>query len=114
MERSKPNSPILTYVRKLLEDGIKKIDNHECDEAELYSTLNRFNAEHQGYVDNASLVNYDEAMEILGVRNRNRVKLLCEMSRIEQVKIKNMRVGFRRSEIEDLACRLRNNNKNGG
>lgn len=83
------------------------IDNDECNEAQAYSMLGRFNAEQKGFYDENSFVNYDEAMRITGIKNRNKFSGLCKLNCIEQKKINNMSVGFLRSEIEDLAQRIR-------
>lgn len=89
------------------------IDNDECSEAEAAAMLSRFNSESQGFYDHHSLVNYDKAMRILGVKNRNKFKQICKENHIEQRKLNNQSVGFLRSEIEDLQTRLRNKWKEG-
>lgn len=99
--------PILKYIRSLLTHAVAMIDNDECNEADAMSMLSRFNAESHGFYDKASLVNYDEAMRILGIGSRNKFKDLCVLNHINQVKLNNMCVGFKRTEIEDLAYRLR-------
>lgn len=100
--------PFLKHIRSILAHGIEMIDNDQCSEAEGAAMLSRFNSESQGYYDKYSLVNYDKAMKILGVKNRNTFKALCEKNHIEQKKLNNQSVGFLRSEIEDLQTRLRN------
>lgn len=87
------------------------IDSNQCSEEEAAAMLSRFNAECQGFYDAHSLVNYDKAMRILGVKNRNKFKQLCEAHHIEQQKLNNQSVGFLRSEIEELRDRLRNEQK---
>ena len=104
--------PILKYIRSLLTHAVDMIDNDECNEADAMSMLSRFNAESQGFYDKASLVNYDDAMRMLKIKNRNKFKDLCKINRIEQVKLNNMCVGFKRTEIEDLVYRL-NKEKSG-
>lgn len=88
--------------------GIELIDQDKCDEAEAAAMISRFNAESRGFYDAHSFVNYDKAMKMLGVKNRNAFKTLCDTNHIEQKKMNNMPVGFLRCEIEDLATRLRN------
>lgn len=100
-------SPTLIQLRAILAHAIDKIDNNQCSEADAMAMLSRFNAESDGFYDKTSLVNYDEAMEIVGIRNRNRFKELCRINCIEQVRLNNMNVGFKRTEIEDLAYRLK-------
>ena len=53
-----------------------------------------------------SLVNYDKAQKILGIRTRNKFKDICDKYHIEQKTINNQPVGFLRTEIEDLKVQL--------
>ena len=103
----KDKSPILKYLRALFVHAIEMIDNDECNDVDAMSMISRFNAESRGYYDKNSLLNYDEAMEMLGIRNRNKFKDICRLNCIEQVKLNNMSVGFKRTEIEDLAYTLK-------
>jgi hypothetical protein len=102
----KDKPPILKYLRSLFVHAIEMIDNDQCSEADAMSMISRFNAESKGFYDKTSLLNYDEAMEKLGIRNRNKFKDICRLHCIEQVKLNNMSVGFKRTEIEDLAYQL--------
>jgi hypothetical protein len=103
-------SPIIKQLIHILKDALRRAENDECSEAEVYAMLNRFNAESKGYIDKDSTMNYDEAMEMLGIRNRNKFKDICRLHCIEQVKLNNMSVGFKRTEIEDLAYQMRKEN----
>ena len=87
------------------------IDNDECSEAEAAAMLSRFNSESQGFYDTHSLVNYDKAGKILGIKNRNKIKELCDANGIKQQRLNNQPVGFLRSEIEALQTKLRNEQK---
>ena len=89
-------------------EGIRRIDEGDdsCSEAYAMGMVNRFNAESKGFYDKDSLVNYDKAMKILNVKNRNKFNDLCTRYHIEQKKLNNMPVGFLKAEIEDLAVRL--------
>lgn len=111
MESDKPKSPILQELKRIFTDGIKRIDNNECDESQVYGMMSRFNAESKGFFDKNSFVNYDKAMRITGIKSRNNFKSVCEANNIEQRKINNQKVGFLRTEIEDLARQLRNEQK---
>lgn len=116
MERKCPKkvkSPILRQLWNIFADGMKMIEEDKCSEGQAYGMISRFNAESKGFVDDKSTVNYDEAMRITGVKSRNRLKEICEVHGIRQVRINNMPVGFIRSEIEDLAYMLNNENKKG-
>ena len=71
----------------------------------------RFNAESKGFFDKKSFVNYDKAMRILGIKNRNEFKAVCDAHKFTQKTFNNQKVGFLRSEIENLSTRLRNEQK---
>ena len=111
MESPKPKSPILQEIRRILADGIKRIDNDECNEDYAYGMMSRFNAESKGFFDKNSFVNYDKAMRIVGIKQRNTFKESCDRHHIEQKVINNQKVGFLRTEIEGLKYKLREENK---
>ena len=111
MESPKPKSPILQEIRRILADGIKRIDNDECDEAKAYGMMARFNAESKGFFDKKSFVNYDKAMRITGIKQRTKFKETCDIYHVEQKTINNQKVGFLRTEIEGLKDKLRDENK---
>jgi hypothetical protein len=73
--------------------------------------MSRFNAESKGFFDKHSFVNYDKAMRIVGIKQRNAFKEACDRYHIEQKVINNQKVGFLRTEIEDLKDKLREENK---
>lgn len=102
MESHKPKSPILQEIRRILADGIRRIDNDECSEAQAIGMMSRFNSESKGFIDKKSTVNYDEAMRMLNIYNRNKFQQLCKNHGIEQVRINNQPCGFLVSEIESL------------
>ena len=97
-----PKSPILQELRRILADAIKRIDADECSESQALGMLSRFNSESKGYLDKHSTVNYDEAMRMLGMKNRNEFKSLCDAHGVKQVRINNQAVGFFVSDIESL------------
>lgn len=107
------DKPFLQELRKLLVDGVKRIDNDECSEAHAKGMLSGFNAESNGYYNNDSFVNYDKAMRITGIKNREKLREACTDNKIEQKTINNQKVGFLRYEIEYLATLLRNKRKAG-
>lgn len=108
------NKPFLQELRKILADGVKRIDNDECSEAYAKGMLNGFNAESKGYYNNDSFVNYDKAMRITGIKSREKLRDVCTENKIKQKTINNQKVGFLRYEIEYLASILRGKKKNGG
>ena len=98
--------PILAELRRIFVEGIRRIDNDECSDSYAMGMISRFNAESKGFYDKDSLVNYDKAMKILNVKNRNKFNDLCKRYHIEQKHLNNMPVGLLKAEIEDLAVRL--------
>lgn len=111
MESTKPKSPILQELKRILTDGVKRIDDNECDEEQVYRMMSRFNAESKGFFDKQSFVNYDKAMRIVGIKQRNTFKEACDRHHIEQKVINNQKVGFLREEIEGLRDKLKDENK---
>ena len=105
------NKPFLQELRRLLVDGVKRIDNDECSEAHAKGILSGFNAESKGYYNDDSFKNYDEAMRETGIRSREKLNETCKMYGIKQKKISNQPVGFLRYEIEYLAAILRGKKK---
>ena len=106
---SKIKSPFLRQLWTILADGMKRIENGECDERSAIAMVGRYNAESKGYIDEHSTINYDDAMKMTGIKSRNKFKALCDANHISQVRINNMNVGFRLSEIEYLANKIRKN-----
>ena len=105
------NKPFLKTIRELLTHGIQMIDNDQCDEAKAMSMVARYNEETKGYYSKNSFVNYDKAMRIMGIKNRNEFKAVCDANNVTQKMLNNQKVGFLRSEIESLSERLRNAQK---
>ena len=103
--------PFLNTIRDLLSHGIQMIDDDQCDEAKAMSMVARYNEETKGYYSRNSFVNYDKAMRIMGIKNRNEFKSVCDANNVTQKTFNNQKVGFLRSEIESLAERLRNGRK---
>lgn len=83
------------------------IDNDGCDEAKAMSMVARYNEETNGFYSKDSFVNYDKAMKIIGVKNRNEFKAICEANNVTQKTFNNQKVGFLKSDIENLAKRLK-------
>lgn len=73
--------------------------------------MSRFNAESKGFFDKKSFVNYDKAMRIVGIKQRNTFKEACDKHHIDMNYINNQPVGFLRTEIEGLKNKLRDENK---
>ena len=107
------DKPFLKELRKLLSDGIQRIDNDECSEAHAKGMLSGFNAESKGYYNDDSFKNYDEAMRATGIKSRDKLNQTCKQYGIKQKKISNQPVGFLRYEIDYLVTILRNKKKSG-
>lgn len=101
-----PKTPFLKELRRILAEGIRRIDNDECNEEHARGMVRGFATESMGYYSKDSLVNYDKAQKMLGIKNRNKFKELCDKHHVKQKTINNQPVGFLRAEIEDLKVRL--------
>lgn len=111
MEASKPKSPIIQELIIILKDALHRAENDKCDEKDVIRMVAKFNAESQGFFDKKSFVNYDKAMRMTGIRQRNKFKEICNEHHIEMNYVNNQPVGFLRTEIEDLKDKLREENK---
>lgn len=111
MEASKPKSPIIQELIIILKDALHRAENDKCDEKDVIRMVAKFNAESKGFFDKKSFVNYDKAMRIVGIRQRTKFKEICNEHHIEMNYVNNQPVGFRRTEIEDLVIKLREENK---
>lgn len=103
----KKKSPVIKYATTIVKDTLKRLKNDECDEADVAYMISRLNAESKGYHNENSYVNGDEAARIMHMADRNRCRALLASHGICQNKINNQKVGYLRSEVEDLAYRLR-------
>lgn len=101
-----PKTPFLKELRHILADGIRRIDNNECSEEHARGMVRGYAAESMGYYSKDSVVNYDKAQKILGIKHRNKFKEICDRHHIEQKTINNQPVGFLKAEIEDLKVQL--------
>lgn len=103
----KRKSPVIKYATTVIKDVLDRLKNGECDEAEVAYMISRLNAESKGYHNANSYVNGDEAARIMHMADRNRCRALLATHGICQNKINNQKVGYLRSEVEDLAYRLK-------
>ena len=111
MESDKPKSPIIQELIIILKDALHRAENDKCDEKDVIRMVAKFNAESKGFFDKNSFVNYDKAMRMTGIRQRNKFKEMCDKHHIEMNYVNNQPVGFLRTEIEGLKDKLRDENK---
>ena len=96
-------SPIKRMALALL-DKLKEQVINGCDEAEIVSTMAKFNPENNGYFKQDDFVTADKAMKILHLgQNRSRFFQLTKEYGIENHKISNQNIGFLRKDIDRLA-----------
>jgi hypothetical protein len=105
------DKPFLKQIYTILDFGKQLIEEDKCSEEEAYKMLSKFNAESKGFFDKKSFVNYDKAMRMTGIRQRNKFKEACDKHNIEMNYVNNQPVGFLRTEIEELKDKLREENK---
>lgn len=98
----------LRYIAKYLINAVDNIINGECNEKETISVMATLEENIKGRYHDEDLMNYDKAGIALGfgTTNRNGLKQFLDLNGVKQVKINNMRCGFRRSEIMALAAKL--------
>lgn len=90
-------------------DNIKNVVN-DCSDEELLLHTSKLNADALGYIKDDELLNYDQAMKMLGIANRNTFNNLCKIHKIPNVKIKNVHVGFKKKDIECLLLKIKTKN----
>ena len=108
------DKPFLKQIYTILDFGKQLIEEDKCSEDEACKMLSRFNAESKGFFDKKSFVNYDKAMRIVGIKQRTKFKETCDIYHVEQKTINNQKVGFLRTEIEDMRDKIREENKKKG
>lgn len=93
-------------------DFIKeRIIKGDCSDDELNENLSRLNCEaNKDYINKNDYINADQAIKILGIGyNRNKLFELTKKYGIVNHTLNNQHIGFKRKEIERLACILKNN-----
>ena len=108
------DKPFLKQIYTILDFGKQLIEEDKCSEDEACKMLSRFNAESKGFFDKKSFVNYDKAMRIVGIKQRTKFKETCDIYHVEQKTINNQKVGFLRTEIENMRDKIREENKKKG
>lgn len=106
MEEKKEN-PTLKMFRDMLMHYINKLDNGECNEDDINYIIEHTYASANGYYNDESFLNYDQAMKILGIKSRNAFKELMDLHGIKSHKINNMSVGFPKEKILALSVKLK-------
>lgn len=111
MEKSKETKSIKATILAIV-DRLKEYVSEDCDDEDIAFALEKFNPQRFGYVKEEDYVNYEKAMDILGLNN-NRVKLneLCKKYKIKNRRFNNVPIGFKRDEIERLRVILLEKNK---
>lgn len=93
-------------------DFIKeRIIQGDCSDEELSENLSRVNCEaNKDYINKNDYVNADQAIKILGIGyDRNKLFSLTKKYGVINHTLNNQHIGFKRKEIEQIACILRNN-----
>lgn len=111
MEKTTTNQHKLSIIKKIALDILKNIENKimndECSDDYMLNMASKVNAEMNGYIREDELLNYDQAMKMLGISNRNVFNKICKDNKVENIKIKNVHVGFRKNDIECLALKIK-------
>jgi len=99
----KVKSPLMKEAIKYVEDVLRRMKNNECNDEQIGYVIGKVNAENKGYFKEDSFVNYDEAMRILNIGNRNKMVEILSKHGVAMQKVGNTPVGFLRSEVEAVA-----------
>lgn len=107
-------SSSMKFMVNALLDGVNSIIAGDCDESTLCTALDAIKQNAEGRFCDSDLMNYDEAGKALGFGTTNRVglKRLLDEHGIREVRMNNMKVGFRRDEIMMLRGKVDAANKN--
>ena len=99
---------LLRYLADYLIDCLDSIIGGDCDEQAVASTVGTLQQNAKCRVNDADVVNYDEAGNILGfgTTNRSGLKKLLDKNGIKEVVINNQKCGFLRVEIMTLRDKL--------
>ncbi len=92
-------------------DFIKEcIINGDCSDEELQENMTRISiAANKDYINKNDYVNADQAMKILDVKNRTKFFDIINRYKVVNHTFNNQHIGFKRKEIESIACILKNN-----
>lgn len=88
---------------RYVEDLLRRMKNDECNDEQVGYIIGRVNAENKGYFKEDSFVNYDEAMRMLNIGNRNKLVEIMSKHGVDMQKVNNTPVGFLRTEVEAVA-----------
>lgn len=99
----KVKSPLIKEAIRFVKDILHRMENDECNDEQIGYILGRVNAENKGYFNENSFVNYDEAMRMVGIGNRNKLIEILSKHGVEMQKVGNTPVGFLRTEVEAVA-----------
>lgn len=110
MKDVKSLSPIKRAALAVL-DSLKQQVLNECDDTDVSEAMVKFHpSSHKDYINKNDYINADEALKILGFGyNRKKLFELTNKYGIKNHTMNNQHIGFLRKEIEELACRLKNN-----
>ena len=92
-------------------DFIKEcIINGDCSDEELQENMTRISiAANKDYINKNDYVNAEQAMKILDVKNRTKFFDIINRYKVVNHTFNNQHIGFKRKEIEGIACILKNN-----
>lgn len=99
----KVKSPLMKEAIRYVEDILRRMKNDECNEEQIGYMMGRVNAENKGYFKEDSFVNYDEAMRMLNIGDRNKLVEILSKHGVKMQKVGNTKVGFLRTEVEAVA-----------
>lgn len=90
---------------KLLKTTITDISD-ECSDEEVGEAIALINPHRYGFFRECDFANTDECMKYLGVKSRKKFFELTKQHKIENKKVNNMPIGFRKKDIEKIYISL--------
>lgn len=108
-EEKKRKSGPLAILKHLLSEALEHAD--ECTDDEIDSIVAEIETKRRKYVRQDDYVNTDKAMKFLGVKSRGRFFSLMREHGIENRKMNNQPIGFRKEEIESLYMEIHGKEK---
>jgi hypothetical protein len=92
-------------------DFIKEcIINGDCSDEELQENMARMSiSSANGYINKNDYINVEQAMSIVGTKNRTKFFELMRKHGVVNQTLNNQHIGYLRKEVERVSCLLKNN-----
>ena len=110
-EEKKPLSAIKRTALNLIDrfsENLKQQVINDCSDDEVMDVSSKYHPDLRGTYKESEFLNYDEALKFMPFGyNRNRLNDLAKKYGVKNHTYKNAHIGFRKSDIEMLADKVR-------